>query len=283
MSEQHVLLFQALSSLHAGSGRSGVILHNPLRRHPDSHWPQISATTLQGALRKTLRDQLYPSYAQETDWKAHANQDPLLLQFFGQKTQVGSAGLHFSDTQLLALPLRSARGIWCLATSPALLRAFATHVNHPLPEIPTLSEAQLYGPAQNPLTLEAERLVLEDIEFSRCGEWSEGWSWLAQVLGPDLPDLNRLVLISDHCLSLFAQTRTEIFTFASDRKQPQQVEFMHPESLFYAVVQASAQASPDTLTRFVEQCPEWVQLGAYQSLGKGLCALRVLNPQGVTH
>lgn len=286
MSEQRTLLFQTLTSLHAGTGQPRGALKNPLLRESDTRWPVVSASTVKGALRKQMRDALYSQYQANDDWKSHANTDPQLLEIFGTKTDTAPPALVFGPARLLAFPLRSAHGIWGQITCPAALAQFAQSIGQPPPELPQPEKTQVFGSPESPFLIEKKVIILEDIELSFQGAWSEGLQWLAAQL-PASSELqsslaNRLLLVSDLCFNLLVQSKTELFDFHSQPKQDKQaqpVEFLPAETLLYTQITSE----PAPLQTLLSQCPEYIHLGAYQTLGKGLCAVIPLSKEKTDH
>jgi len=280
MSEQHTLLLQTLTSLHAGSGKTQATLLNSLLRDSDTGLPQISASTVKGALRKKIRDNFYPELQAQENWKSAANQDSRLISIFGVKEEPESAGVEFQSAQLLALALRSAKNIWCLVCSPSTLQAFAQSLGQELPALPVPEKNQVFCAQKSPLLLEPNSLVIEDLEFQVKGDWAEGLTWLEKTLpeGSVRTVMNRMVLVSDPCLKMLAQSKTEIMDFPGTQKQAQEVEFLPAESILYSPIK-TAEHHP-ALKNLSEHCPAYISLGAYQTLGKGLCAVTLLSPQG---
>lgn len=275
MSEQHALLLQVLTSLHIGSGQPQAAIQNPLLRDPDSSLPQISASTLTGALRKSLRDSLYPEYAhQGGDWKQAANQDARVQQIFGDKEKPDSAGLRFEAGRLLALALRSAKGIWALVTSPARLQEFAHTFSQTLPEFPQPEHMQVFCASDHPGLLNAQHLLLEDLEFHRLDHWDT--TWLTAQLKLSEAVSQRLLLISDQAFHIIVQSKTELMQFSSPQGHIQTVEFLPAESLLWSPILAQGD---EQVSSFIQHCPRLIRLGGYQSLGKGFCHVSLLTLQ----
>lgn len=278
MSEQHALLLQTLTSLHAGSGQPQAAIQNPLLRDPASGLPLISPSTVTGALRKALRDSLYQEYASQPDWKQAASQDPRIQQIFGTREIPGSAGLSFGPARLLALPLRSAKGIWALITSPTRLTELAQDLEQELPELPRPENMQAFCAPEHPGLLNPHALVLEDLEFSRQDHWSTGQAWLSTCLKLPTPVSQRLILVSDTSLQQIVQSKLELMAFPGQHKQTQFVEFLPAESLLWSRISPKENAV-GSLQILRQNCPDLIRLGAYQSLGKGLCQVTLLTPQ----
>lgn len=286
MPEQRTLLFQTLTSLHAGTGQPRGALKNPLLRESDTRWPVVSASTVKGALRKQMRDALYAQYAANDDWKSQANGDPQLLEVFGTQAETAPAALTFGPARLLAFPLRSAHGIWGLITCPSALTQFAQSIGQVLPELPQPEKTQVFCDSESPFLIEKKVIILEDIELGFQGAWPEGIQWLQAQL-PAESELqstlsSRLMLVSDTCFNLLVQSKTELFDFHTqlkENKQTQPVEFLPAETLLYTLITSE----PAPLQTLLSQCPEYVHLGAYQSLGKGLCAVIPLSKEKTDH
>jgi CRISPR-associated protein Cmr4 len=285
MSEQRTLLLQTLTSLHAGAGQPRGALRNPLLRENETRWPVVSASTVKGAMRKQIRDAMHAEYQSSPDWKSAANQDPRLLSIFGLKEASEPCVLAFGPARLFAFPLRSAHGIWALVTCPSALNQFALSQNLVLSELPQPEKTQAFCAEGSAFLLDKKVLILEDIELSFQGAWSESCQALIEQFPAEseirstLQD--RLVLVSDTCFNLLVQSKTELFDFHSTAGQdnrPQPVEFLPAETLLYTQISAEKPDPPFDI--FMSHCPEYVSLGAYQTLGKGLCAVIPLVQKG---
>lgn len=286
MPEQRTLLFHTLTSLHVGTGQSRGALKNPLLRESDTRWPMVSASTVKGALRKQMRDALYSQYQANADWKVAANADPQLISIFGNQGDTAPPALVFGPARLLAFPLRSAHGIWGLITCPAALSQFASSLGQTLPELPQPEKTQAFCHPESACLIEKKVLLLEDIELTFQGPWSEGIEFLQTQLPAESELHNllsqKLILVSDTCFNLLIQSKTELFDFHTHEQQEkhrQPVEFLPPEALLYTQITSEAVA----LQPLIEQCPAYIHLGAYQTLGKGLCAVIPLSKEQTDH
>ena len=104
-----LLLIRTVTPLHIGVGRAVGIVDLPIVRDALG-FPVIPTSSLKGALRSQLNGSL--------------SKDIIKMLFgpeAGEGEEAYAGALAFTEGYLLAIPARSLRGIWALATSPALI------------------------------------------------------------------------------------------------------------------------------------------------------------------
>lgn len=106
-----LLLVQAISPLHAGTGQGVGVIDLPIAREKATQIPFLPGSTIKGVFRDACND------------------NGLRTKVFGPDTN--NADLHagavtFTDARLLLLPVRSLRGVFAWVTSPLLLRRHTT-------------------------------------------------------------------------------------------------------------------------------------------------------------
>jgi len=107
-----LLLIRTVTPLHIGVGRAVGIVDLPIVRDALG-FPVIPTSSLKGALRSQLNGSL--------------SKDIIKMLFgpeAGEGEEAYAGALAFTEGYLLAIPARSLRGIWALATSPALIHRF---------------------------------------------------------------------------------------------------------------------------------------------------------------
>ena len=115
-----VILLQALTPLHPGTGRGAGHVDLPVQRD-EFGFPAVWATSLKGALKSTHLLSC-DTLSGELD-KVACRRRVLLI--FGPETDEAheyASAVSFLDARLVAIPARSLRGVWTYTTSPHLLR-----------------------------------------------------------------------------------------------------------------------------------------------------------------
>ena len=291
-SDANLLFIHALTGLHPGGGAAIGVVDLPVQRERHTQWPVVAGASLKGVLRDACR-----SSAGEDEW----------LAAFGPETERASdfaGALAFTDARLLAFPVRSLRGVFAWATCPTALdrlrrdaKLLAGNENPP-PEPPRPAHDEAACPQQSDNLIDGDRLLLEEFEFRRSSDDGGVAAWLAThvLLESDGATSERLarnlIVLNDDYFTHFARHATEVIARVGldyERKTARDgalfyEEFLPPETLFYAVVLATASRRPETthdaadMLRFLrERTPAVVQIGADQTIGKGLCAARIVG------
>ena len=295
MPEANLLFIHALTGVHPGGGTALGVVDLPVQRERHTQWPMIPGSSLKGVLRDSCRvalgddhrDMLYAAFGPETDRAA---------DFAG--------ALAFTDARLLAFPVRSLRGVFAWVTCPAVLarlvrdaKLLAESRDAP-PEAPPVGRGMAACPDESDLLVNGVRLVLEDFEFRRSQDDGGIAEWLARQAVEDEATGARLrrnlVVLHDDDFTHFARHATEVIarvgldyeTKTARGKALFYEEFLPPETLFYAVVMATRSRSEQVerdadamLDLLRNHAPSILQIGADQTIGKGLCAIRVVGPE----
>ena len=244
----------------------------------------------------------------DTDPQASDDHDQWLAAF-GPETANASdfaGALAFTDARLLAFPVRSLRGVFAWVTcaaaldrlrrDTALLAAKAGGPPRPAPV--NRSEAACTGESDN--LIDGRRLLLEEFEFrrrtddARTADAAEVAAWLAKRALADEATADRLVRnrvgLHDDDFTHFVRHATEVIarvgldyeTRTARGKALFYEEFLPPETLLYAVALATASRkrrfkrdAAGMLAYLQRTVPPILQIGADQTIGKGLCAIRL--------
>ncbi|MCD6487670.1 MAG: type III-B CRISPR module RAMP protein Cmr4 [Desulfurococcales archaeon] len=196
--QSSLVLIKTLSPLHIGIGRTVGITDLPIARD-GLKLPVIPASSLKGALRGCF---------DERSAKAIFGPNPM------EEEQYAGA-LAVLDGYLLAIPARSLRGVWVLATSDLLLKrlkrlAHITGIKELVSEnlwkkIEQLKERQIlvsptgmkkFSFGESPVIVLNEEFELEPIEYQELEQ-------VASQLGLENPW--RLVIIHDNILHLLVE------------------------------------------------------------------------------
>jgi len=143
---------ETITPLHVGAGRGLATVDLPIQRDGLS-FPTIFSSSLRGPIRAAF--------------KAKARDSNCTSVIFGPETDEGeyyAAAFAAIDAKLLLIPVRSLRGTYVLATSPALLKGLLDYVE--LAE-PLTDAAQDLGKTLRALIAEADRLKPDRVMLSK--------------------------------------------------------------------------------------------------------------------
>jgi len=286
-----LLFIHAQTSLHPGSGTALGTVDLPVQRERHTQWPVIPGSTLKGIVRDACR-------------RAAGNNGDLFAVFGPETAEAGkhAGALSLTDARILAFPVRSLRGVFAWVTCPAVLErlqrdlklADLGNAGFRLPAEPGKDKALCH--ADSPLLVGGKQLVLEEFEFERTGDANDLTDWLAVRAVADEATQKRLrshlVVLHDDDFTHFVRHATEVVARVGldyERKTVKEgalfyEEFLPAETLFYAVVLASAsrrnghsQSAGDILAYVRCHTPPYLQIGGDETIGKGLCAVRLVN------
>jgi len=289
MPDANLLFIHALTGLHPGSGSALGVVDLPVQRERHTQWPVIPGSSLKGVMRDACRH-------------ASVNGDELLAAF-GPETGADrefAGALSFTDARLLAFPVRSLRGVFAWTTCPAALSRFARDLSlltgvGETPSTPTVGRGAVHCPAGSDLIVKDDRLLLEEFEFRRKESDDGVAAWLAKRAvddGTAARLARNLAILSDDDFTHFARHATEVIARVGLDYETKTVkkgalfyeEFLPPETLLYAVVTATRSRSADVsrdaggmLELLRGFAPRTLQIGADQTIGKGICAVRFVG------
>ena len=212
MQNTRLMLIQALSPLHPGTGQSVADIDLPIAREKATGLPYLPGSSVKGVLRDACGDKLVRE------------------DLFGPKPDdttgpLWAGMLQFTDMHLLLLPIRSMAGTFAWVTSPYVLRRFARTAKEatvPLPDnlsVPGFSNEQQCYVAQSSslvFTRNEQRLVcLEDLVLQPHQNESDQWAdFIAQQCfsSSDWQGFlrERFCVVHDNVFSFLLQTATEI-------------------------------------------------------------------------
>ncbi len=237
-----------------------------------------------------------------------ANEDDAdLVAAFGPgkvDQQNGHAGaLSLTDARILAFPVRSLKGVFAWVTCPAVLgrlardlRLDANSNGHgaSLSVTPLPAKDRALCNRDGPLIVDGNKLLLEEFEFEVTGEATSVAQWMADHAVADAFTQERikshLVVLHDDDFTHFVRHATEVVARVGldyERKTAKSgalfyEEFLPPETLFYSVVLASpsrreghGMSAADMLSYLRKNLPPVLQIGGDETIGKGLCAVRL--------
>lgn len=293
MSEKGLLLIHALTGLHPGSGTALGVVDLPVQRERHTAWPLIPGSSLKGILRDACKrkngsaDELYAVFGPEpSDADAHAG------------------ALSLTDARILAFPVRSLRGVFAWVTCAAVLERLSRDLSlvgkGGLKDIPKLDKEKAACQENSPLLVDGNKLVLEEFEFARVAEANSVAGWVASHATEDEATQARirthLAVLHDDDFTHFVRHATEVVARVGldyQRKTVKQgalfyQEFLPAETLFYCLVVAEDSRRKDlkkdaawTLKYAKEHVPPVLQIGGNETIGKGLCAVRLIPTREV--
>lgn len=296
MPETAVLFIHALTGLHPGTGTALGVVDLPVQRERHTQWPTIPASSLKGVLRECCR-------------RKKGADDSELLAVFGLGPRPGSdqehaGALALTDARLLAFPVRSLSGVFAWVTCPGVLHRLRrdlrlTGLSAEIEAPPGLGPEEAACAADSPLLIDGDHLVLEEFDFTRKGDVSAIADWLALRATDDAETRARikshLVVLNDDDFTHFARYATEVAARIGldyERKTVKAKalfyeEFLPAETLFYALAIAEKSRRKDqelggrAVLGFVrDHLPPLVQIGGDETIGKGLCAVRLVGANG---
>ncbi|SRR5581483_11016739 len=288
-----LLFIHAQTGLHPGSGTALGTVDLPVQRERHTQWPVIAGSTLKGILRDACR-------------RSTGNNGDLFAAFGPETAEADkhAGALCLTDARLLAFPVRSLKGVFAWVTCPAVLERLRRDLNLGRKDgnalsLPTEPEKDKALCQQNsPLLLEGNKLVLEEFEFDRVSERDADLvaEWISCRATTDAATQKRLkshlVVLHDDDFTHFVRHATEVVARVGldyERKTVKQgalfyEEFVPAETLFYCVVLASAsrrdghgKSADDILKYLHDKLPPILQIGGDETIGKGLCAVRLDN------
>ena len=204
-----------------------------------------------------------------------------------------------TDARILAFPVRSLRGVFAWVTCPMVLERFSRDLSlagltgwtGPVPEVK--HETMLCAEG-SPVLMEGSQAVLEEFEFTRTGEAPTVLEWLAGNAAVDDDARGRLakhlVVLHDDDFTHFVQYATEVTARIGLDHVKRTVkdgalfyqEFLPPETLMYVLVLAQDSRRPQSgfsagemMAVFRRALPGTLQIGAGETIGKGLCRVRL--------
>lgn len=296
MPDAKLLFIHALTGLHPGSGSALGVVDMPVQRERHTQWPLIPGSSLKGVLRDTCRP-----------GDSHGDEHEAWLAAFGPEANNASdfaGALALTDARLLAFPVRSLHGVFAWATCPAALARAKRDANLLLkntdtPDIPSSIERgkALCANDSNLVIGEENRLLLEEFEFQCDGadqELVDQWAKrLAQAVQDEATQKrleDHLVILHDDDFTYFTRHATEVIARVGLDYETKTAkdgalfyeEFLPAETLFYAVVMGSDSRNNNVdrdaagmLAWLEDKLPQTLQIGGDQTIGKGICAIKI--------
>lgn len=294
----HLLIIQALSPIHCGTGQAISGIDLPIAREKPTGIPLIPGSSIKGVLRAQ------PGGYELVDNKPRARE--MHLTAFGPETEKASefaGSVQFGDAHLLFLPIRSVRGTFAWVTSPYLLKRFARDLKESgrtwkIPSSSDLQEKQALVAGKRLLVKvqNEDRVVFEDFDFK--ANPSKELADLAQVFGERLFGkeakediqhfIERVCIVNDDVLRVLSRVGMEIVArnrISNDTRTVEDGALWTEEALpvesiltgLLVVNPVKRDVSEADLLAHVKGLSRGIiQLGGKATIGRGVCKLEVL-------
>lgn len=284
MSKNAIITLLAETPLHPGTGQNVGVIDLPVQRERHTKFPYIPSSSLKGALRSALQID-----------------DKSKRAIFGADLESGShfaGAVSFSDTKILAFPVRTLHGVFGWVTSPVVidrLRRDLSLVGSGI-DIETLPEFDASKVLTTTSYAGSKRAVIEDLVYE--GTKDARVDTLAKIMASLC--LNRasqkmlhdkltrdLMILTEarfrHHVEYGAEVRTR--NKLSDEKTSENLwsmELIPRDTLFYSLVMAEDSRSDDTLSAdnllsllVTELSQGYIQVGGNETLGHGWSATSI--------
>ncbi len=264
-----IYLLSPKTNLHVGKGHSGFgIIDKLVQRDPTDEYPCIYGSSLKGALREHFEEVLNMKTQAET--------------IFGDENSHKKGKYSFFDAHLLAIPVRSNKKSFYLATSPYMLTKLKTVVKDYFQgtlsvvldtEITAIKE--LNPSSGNPIVLsnQVQDLKIEDFELKNPTNFSNASiTELKKIIGSDIilmHDDDFFYQCSDYALPVIARNNLD-----NGQSTNLWYEQLIPrEAIFYFGLENNS-----AFTDFeINVSTKMVQVGANATVGYGRCKIKALN------
>lgn len=297
-------LLHALSPLHAGTGQAVDVIDLPIARMRATNIPLVPGSSVKGVLREA-RVEFFKKDTEKTLYKVFG---PLFDD--NKDDQPSHAGaLVVGDARLLAMPVRSFKGVFAWVTSPLLLE-LARRDCIDLPNIPTkipsvepkkalvsnlnLSKNKVVDKGKDNIFL--EDLNVEVTEDQNVRAWTQFFAPYVQFGDDNNWFENRFVVVDDEIMAFLWETSTQVDTRIKINQLTRTVEegalwveeSLPPETLLIGLLTADksrrkgTELSPEEVLKKALPGEEILQFGGKATVGKGRCRITPMIPQNGT-
>lgn len=272
--ETRIMAIFTRTPLHVGAGNSVGAVDSPIMRERHTGFPVIPGSSLKGVFRDHLREM-------GTD---------AVNELFGQggDSDRSSAGkISFGEAKLLAIPVRSAKGSFAIATCPLALNRFARDkgLSISMPDSPNDMNC-LAGYKVVIENAGKKGIVLEEYKFSCSGDFPVEWqNILTGILDDEVlkGSKERLVLLSEGDFSHFAVNACQVnqhvkiddTTGTAEDGKLFNEESVPSETLFYSPVSLIREAKDNPVFKILSE-EQLVQFGGKGSTGLGFCTVKII-------
>jgi CRISPR-associated protein Cmr4 len=285
--EERAYLLHALSPLHAGTGRAAEIIDLPIARMKSTGIPIVPGSSIKGVLRDACRNE-------------DGSESDQLKAVFGpdnEKAGDHAGALVVGDARLLALPVRSYKGVFAWVTCPLLLSLAKRDLAKSLP-IPTIGKNQAKCLTVDPI--HKDKVYLEELDLTaEVDDSLKGWSDLiANLLYPAETKTftKRFVVVDDDTMAFLWETATQVDTRVRIDGQTRTVddgalwleESLPPETLLIGLLAADrsrkegegSDLTPSAVLDTALPKEKALQFGGKATVGRGRCRMIPLDSSG---
>lgn len=300
-----LLSLHALTGVHWGAGTSLGTVDLPIQRERHTGWPNGAGSALKGVLRDACREALLTEHHGDRN---QANESESVKRLFGSaKTgseDTNAGALSVTDARLLAMPVRSLKGVFAWVTCPAVLErldrdASIAGIQGPLSTL-SPAEKHAYAAKDCPLVVSSKYLQLDDetLTVQEGADTTSVATWIVEHLLPGTDAyattrarfVKQMVIVPDNVFTHFTKYATEVVARIGLDYQTKTVkdgalfyqELLPAESLMYSVVLVNDARSGiesakgvDLMSKFQKLLAgiDMLQVGGDETTGKGFCAI----------
>ena len=292
MRDSALLFVHCLTSMHPGTGTALGVVDLPVQRERHTQWPTVPGSSLKGVLRAACASRA-------------GRRDEHVLAAFGPETASASehaGAVSVSDARLLAFPVRSLKGVFAWTTCSSVLSRLSRDLGiiggQELPEIPEVAENEAATVPNSPLAIDG-RALSEEFDFGLAeGRLASAVSgWIANQAVKDSGTKERIkshtAILHDNDFTHFVRHATEVTARVGLDYQRKTVrkgalfyeESLPPETLFYALVTVEDSrreqfqgSGAEFMAWLQKNLNQTLQIGGGETVGKGICAVRLAAP-----
>lgn len=273
-------LVHALSPLHAGIGHAADVVDLPTARLKATGIPFVPGSSLKGVLRDARRN----------------GDERTLEAVFGPPTNRAdehASALSLTDARLLAMPVRSFRGVFAWTTSPLLLHLAKRDLGDRAKDLPVPSvEGRQALVANGSVVMHNQHVYLGELDLkATTSPQANGWAqFLAPLVSPGEDIFSkRFVIVDDDTMAYFMETATQVDARVRLDDTTRTVaqgalwleESLPPETVLIGLLVADRSRqnkqerslSPEEVAEFGLPREEIVQIGGKATTGHGRCRL----------
>lgn len=293
-------LLHALSPLHAGTGHSTDVIDLPIARMTGTNIPIAPGSGIKGVLRDARREQ--PRGDNSPDWTYRH------FATFGPDTANAAehaGALVVGDARLLALPVRSFKGVFAWVTSPLLLTLAKRDLcgawgDLAVPLFQTSSRSARVkngaNGAMDSLCVHAGKVYLQDLDLAAAPDADVG-AWGAKIApavftGGDI-FTQRFVVADDDTMAFLWETATQVDQRIRIKNDTRTVadgalwreESLPPETLMIGLLEAGPsrrkrkddepgkKLENEDVMNFALGADATLQFGGKATIGRGRCRM----------
>lgn len=283
--EKRLCLLYALTPVHAGAGQALKAIDLPIQRERHTAWPMVQASGVKGALRDWC----------ERAWENNGVDGDVVDRLFGKagERESWAGAVTVTDARLLLFPVRSNVAPFVHVTCPAVLKRLREDLTLLGDELSLSSKPEAPEQFISLCGDLPEELILEDMLVQK-GRGSEATQ--ANWFEENVPAATQIVLISDEVFGYLVRTATEIQAHiaiddatgtAKDGSLRYQ-EYLPADSVLYFLAffanerstRDSFKSAREVAQLVTEAVSSHIQIGGDFTLGKGICQVRWIAPNG---